>query len=120
MSVQKSIGFYLRKIGIIVFILVIVGYAAFQSRKLFEGPDIAINSPANGATLTSSLIQVEGVAQNIKSLTLNDQTLFTDEAGNFKDTLLLYPGYNIIKLEGTDKFGKTLVKTIELVSKPNS
>jgi hypothetical protein len=108
------------KIGTICLIaLLIFGYSAFQAKKIIEGPQISIVSPANGATVHDSLIYVTGIAKNIKEITVNDRTIYIDEQGNFKEKMLLYPGYNIIKLEAKDKFGKEKNKKIDIVLKEN-
>jgi hypothetical protein len=96
-------------------ILVIGGYSLFQARKLIEGPEISIISPLNGATVMDSLVDITGVAKNINEISVNDRPILIDEQGNFKEKLLLYPGYNIIKLRAKDKFGKEVEKEIQNV-----
>ena len=40
-----------------------------------------------------------------------------DEKGNFEEKLLLSYGYNIMTIEGWDKFGRETKETIEMVYK---
>ena len=65
--------------------------------------------------LTESLIDVAGIATNISAISLNDRPIFIDESGAFSEKLMLYPGYNIIKLRAEDKFGSTVENDLELV-----
>ena len=97
--------------------LVIVGYSLFQAQKLIFGPIIDVYTPQNGATYNQTLIEIDGRAQNISYLNLNDSPIFTDKNGYFKEKLLLSPGYNIIKLDARDKFKKYTEKKLEIILK---
>lgn len=97
------------------FVLVLVGYGLFQSQKIIDGPQISVISPISGGTSTESKIEVKGVAKNISAISLNDRPIFIDEQGNFAEKLMLYPGYNIIKLRASDKFGSSVERDLELV-----
>jgi hypothetical protein len=97
------------------FVLIIVGYGIFQSQKIVGGPKISVNSPATGQVVERSDVDISGVATNISAISLNDRPIFIDESGNFSEKLMLYPGYNIIKLRAEDKFGSKVEKDLELV-----
>lgn len=107
--------FWIKLIVSVILIGGIGGYAIFQARKLIEGPELTITSPINGIVVHDDLVNIIGVAKNIREITLNDRPIFVDENGNFREKLLLYPGYNIIKLQATDKFGKQIKKEIQNV-----
>jgi len=95
----------------------IIGYSLYQSRNLRSGPQLNIVSPINGALSTTSTTQIQGVAKNITSISLNDRPIFVDEDGNFSENLLLSYGYNIIGISAKDKFGRSVSKRLELVYK---
>lgn len=105
----------IKTLFIAFFVLIIVGYGIFQSKKIISGPKIVINSPTSGQTLNKSDIDISGVATNISAISLNDRPIFIDESGKFSEKLMLYPGYNIIKLRAEDKFGSKVEKDLELV-----
>ena len=105
----------LKTLFIAFFVLIIVGYGIFQSQKIISGPKITIESPTTGQVLTKSDIDISGVATNISAIFLNDRPIFIDESGKFSEKLMLYPGYNIIKLRAEDKFGSQVEKDLELV-----
>jgi hypothetical protein len=109
--------YYLKFYSLVLLGILIIGYSIFQAQKILGGPKINILSPINGATYTTALIEIKGVAKNVSTLTLNDRILYTDKIGNFSDTLLLNEGYNIIKLEAKDKFGAQTQKRIEIIYK---
>lgn len=106
------------KFGLATFlVLVILGYSLFQAQKIFYGPQIQISSPENGHTYSQSLIAVSGTSQNITRLRLNEKEISKDEQGDFAEKLLLSYGYNIIKVEGWDRFGRKTEKSLEVVYK---
>jgi hypothetical protein len=105
----------LKTLLIAFFVLLLVGYGLFQSKKIISGPQIEITSPISGSTSTISKTEITGIAKNISSISLNDRPIFIDEAGNFSEKLMLYPGYNIIKIRASDKFGSSVEKDLELV-----
>lgn len=109
--------YYLKFYSLILLGVLIIGYSIFQAQKILGGPKITILSPINGATYTTTLIEIKGVTKNVSVLLLNDRPLYTDKLGNFSDTLLLNDGYNIIKLEAKDKFGARTQKKIEIIHK---
>ena len=107
-------------LGLVIFLLAafgIGGYTYVQSREFFRGPRITIVSPQNGATLENALVTIEGAAENIIHISLNDGAIFVDPKGHFLEKLLLLPGYNILTLKAEDRFGKRIEKTLELVYK---
>ena len=97
--------------------LIIAIYTIFQAWKLISGPIIEVFTPQNGAVYNSTLIQIEGRAQNISYLNLNDRMIFTDKDGKFSEKLLLSPGLNIIKIDGKDRFRTHREKIIQVILK---
>jgi len=97
--------------------VVIAGYSLFQAQKILAGPVIDVYTPQNGATYNSTLIEIDGKAENIAYMNLDDRQMFTDKNGNFSEVLLLSPGENVVKLDAWDKFGKQTEKKLELVLK---
>lgn len=107
----------IRKALIFSLFFVIAIYSLFQAQKLISGPSIKIFSPKDGSTYSQTLIEVEGQAKNAAYLNMNDNPIFTDKNGYFKEKFLLSPGYNVIKLDARDKFKKYTEKRIQLIFK---
>ncbi len=109
------------RIAIISAILIfLLGYTFYEIRKVAYGPKITVFSPINGSVSTTSLIEISGIAQNIKDISLNDRKIFIDEQGNFKEEVLLSFGYNALTLKASDKFGKETEKIIEVLYKQSN
>lgn len=107
----------LKIIIIFVILLCLFVYTAFEIQKIIFGPKIEIFSPKNGALVATSPIEIIGLAKNIKDISLNDRKIFIDEAGNFKEKLLLSEGYNVFVLKASDKFERKTEKIIEIIYK---
>ncbi len=116
MKIEHNRGKIILKMGIVVVVMLgIAGYCYHQSSRLIDGPQITIISPINGSSSSSPLTEIVGVAKNISKITLNDRQIFIDDDGNFSERLLLSDGYNILKVDAQDKFGKKTEKQIEVV-----
>ncbi|HEY4486466.1 MAG TPA: hypothetical protein VJB70_01900 [Candidatus Paceibacterota bacterium] len=110
----------MRQIEIVIFIVIIglfLTYAYSRTENLIRGPHILIETPRDGITSRQSLVTVSGTAKNTNTLFLNDRQIFTDQKGTIREELLLSYGYNIFAFRATDKFGREVVKTIQLVYK---
>lgn len=105
----------LKYLLIATFGAVIIGYGSYQMRWLINGPSITIEAPLNGSSLTSPLVTVSGQANRVTKLFLNGEKLTPDHTGRFESQLLLATGYNIIQLNGEDRFGRQIGETLELI-----
>ncbi len=90
-------------------------YAYYEVRGLIEGPVLTIHSPQNGATIHGTTTSITGAARRITYINLNGRQIFVDARGNFSESLLLLPGYNILLIEARDFFGRTTRKSLELM-----
>ena len=104
-------------IAILLFIALIGLYGYSKSSDFLRGPAIVVKTPTDNETIDGSFTTVTGQAKRITKLYLNDYQIFTDKDGYFNESLLLLPGYNILKLRAEDDFERAVVKIIELVSK---
>lgn len=94
--------------------LIIAGYGLFEARRIIEGPVITIYMPANGTATSSSGVIIAGNAQNISFLTINDRPSFTDQKGNFDETLSLPPGFAVLTVAAVDRFGRRTSKKVSI------
>jgi hypothetical protein len=83
----------------------ITTYVLFQARFLIAGPQIVLQREPN-IVHNERTIYLEGVAYNITHLWLNDRQIFTDEAGHFKEALVLENGYTRATLRAKDRYGR--------------
>lgn len=102
---------------VLILIFLFVVYGLFRAENFLLGPKIVIETPKNGQVFTTSAIEIEGWVKNISLFYLNGRQIFTDKEGNFKESLLLARGYNIIEVRAKDKFNREIKEIRELVLK---
>ncbi len=105
---------------IIVISLTIISYAYFAFRDYMNGPSLILIEPINGNTISTSTVILSGRVLRVKDIMLNGRPLLIDKEGNFTETLLLHPGYNISLLSAIDKFNRTIEYKLELVYNEDS
>ncbi len=113
MSVKKIIKIILTALIIVS----ITGYVFYQFRNVIFGPKVEILSPTNGSKFNKSFTQISGTSKNVSKISINDKPIFIDTDGNFIYTIVLLDGYNIITIKAEDRFGREIVKVLELVLK---
>jgi hypothetical protein len=114
---RRETKFYLKAMIISIFLICLFGYGIFEIWNYATGPKIIVSSPKNGVTVSESLVSVQGQGKNIKEISLNDRAIVVDETGNFKEDILLSYGYNILKLQAEDRFGKETEQKLQIVYK---
>ncbi len=102
----------MRRIILLALAAAIIGYGLFEARKLLDGPDITIVSPAGGSATSTGVVTIVGMAQNISFLTINDAPSYTDEAGIFVYRFSPPAGYTTVTVAATDRFGRRASKSI--------
>lgn len=112
---NKNFPFFLKIFSLFAALVIIIGYSFFQAKNLIDGPLVEISYPSNGASLHDSLVEIQGKAENIVKISLNDRPIHIDQQGVFKEKILLSSGYNIIKVDASDKFGRNTDKILEVV-----
>lgn len=95
-------------------VVIVLGYSYFVLDDFIRGPRIIVETPKNTLATTSPRILVSGHAIHINSLSLNGGSIPFDLEGNFSESLLLAPGYNIMKLTATDRYERIVEKTLEI------
>ncbi|MEK7609811.1 MAG: hypothetical protein AAB470_01670 [Patescibacteria group bacterium] len=98
----------------ILAVFLIVAYATWRSLNYARGPSITIDEPKNGATISASTTIIKGKVERVNSITLNDKPIFVDEQGNFSETLIVFPGTNILTLKAHDQFNRTVEKQLRI------
>ena len=97
----------LRNLGIIALFVIIIGYGVWKSRDVLFGIDFTVTGITDGMRTTEPLLSFSGVASRANTVTVDGRTVPGAQDGTWKDTVALLPGYNVITITTTDKFGKT-------------
>jgi|SRR6185437_16764666 len=104
----------MRRVIIALAILVILGYGAFEARKLIEGPVITIDFPRDGSATSTTGVVIAGSVQNVAFLTIDGKAAYTDEAGHFSQLLSPPPGVTILTVTARDRFGRFARKSVSI------
>lgn len=104
------------RFGLIVFFLIVVGYAIYEGRALLSGPTIDVAPRV--MEVSDSFITVSGTAERITSLSMNGKEIPVTEDGGFEEGYVLVAGYNRIILKAEDRYGKTAERIVEIIYKP--
>lgn len=108
---------HLKMIVPAIVVLVVIGYAYGRVEAFIAGPRLHISSPQAGESV-SPFVTLSATALNTEEVFLNDRLVFADEQGGIRESLLLFPGYNVVTLSAKDRFGRMSKKEIEFVYKP--
>jgi uncharacterized protein YfaP (DUF2135 family) len=106
----------LTKVALVIFFLIIVGYAYFEARGILYGPSIEVAQTAE--EVSAPYIELTGTTSHIATLSINGQSVPVTEAGAFDIPYALSPGFNRIVLDASDKYGHSTEKVIEIVYTP--
>ena len=102
--------------GIVAVIAIGLLYFIYRtSRAYLSGPSITITEPSNYASFSTSTTTIVGIAKRAQDITLDGRSITIDNNGNFRETILLMPGYNIEIIAAHDQFRHTTEKRLELV-----
>jgi len=110
----------LKKILFFTILCSICAIVIYDTKDILFGAPLSINTASDGATLSSSYLPITGTASHAGTLQINGRTVAMDRQGQFSDGALLSPGYNIVEISQTDRFGKEKRKIIHLVAEPSS
>jgi hypothetical protein len=101
--------------GVSILVLAIAAFAMSRSLNYARGPEISIIEPANGATINSPTVIIRGMATRVNKIALNGNPISMDEQGNWNETVVIFSGLNKITVSATDRFGRSIEKTLDLV-----
>ena len=97
------------------FVIFILGYLFYQVHAINQPPHLNITDPANNARITQSSVVVQGNTDPGVNLSMNDQQIFVDSDGNFKQPVSLSPGEKILTFVAKNNFGKSSTKQLVVI-----
>lgn len=92
-----------------------IGFFSYTKMSfILHGVQIRASIEHNDNT---SFAVVAGNADNAVHVSLNGREIYIDKDGGFREPIILIPGFSVITINATDKFGKNKEKKFELVYK---
>lgn len=96
------------KLIIFVFIM-LVSYILFQYRYAIIDPPLTIDSPTEGAVVSSQTITVVGNTDSNASVFVNNDPASLDTNGNFKKVVSVFTGKTTITVKVINYFGRETI-----------
>lgn len=105
-------------IGAVSALLVLgtIAYLGYQVHAVNAAPKITVTAPSNGQVVDSSSLLLTGTVDPGTKLTVNDQTIFVDANGGFKQAISVNPGQNILNFVADSPFNKQSTKQITVIA----
>ena len=116
---KKGLKKIISNIVIFGFFLFIIIYGISKTRLISQGVNLSVEGIENGKLYETGILEIKGNALRAKHLLINGRELNINQEGDFLDSLVLSPGYNIITISAEDKFGKVTKKVYEVMRKEN-
>lgn len=89
-----------------LFFLGLAGWLGYQYFSLMKSPYLEIYAPKDGQQIETEKIELIGRADPDTLVTVNSQSVFLSELGEFRYKLELFPGENTIVVEAKSKLGR--------------
>jgi cytoskeletal protein RodZ len=94
----------LKNILIVFFIIALFLYLGYYLKTSFSQPRMDITEPADNTVTEKNFIDIAGRADPKTQVTINDRQILKDAAGNFRETVELKKGINIIIVSAQNKY----------------
>lgn len=105
----------LKSVLVMCVVIGIGSLVLYNIKDLLFGTPLNVITAKDGVTLEETFIPVTGIAKHARELLINGRSVALDRKGNFSDSVLLSPGYNIVEVAVRDRFGNKKVKTYHWV-----
>lgn len=87
--------------------LTVAGYLFYQLYFLIGPPKLAVFEPAGDLTTSYATVILKGKTEPGVKLTINGELTYIGKDGSFEQAVNLNQGLNVIKVEATNRFGKS-------------
>lgn len=99
---------------IIAAVFIVLSYIVYQFSFLFFGPKLTVSAPKPGEVVNSNIVRVEGKTDPYATVSVNNEDVYVDIAGNFKKTVYIYTGNNRVEVVAKNRYGKETKKDISV------
>ena len=97
-------------------ILSIIGYYFWHQLSSFNSkPYLFVSSPIVDEVTNNSEIVISGETEIGIILKINEEDVFVDENGYFKENIMLQPGRNVIIVKAVNRFDKAVEETRNII-----
>lgn len=99
-------------------LLVLAGFVYFYREvgKFSQEPRLVILQPLNNVSIEGNTVDIAGVTEKDSKITINQQPVFVNEKGEFKETISLQQGVNELEVKAINRFDNEASKKINISS----
>lgn len=101
-------------VGVVILILLVLGYLGFEYRKFIMPPELEIINPKNNEIVLNSKVKVSGKTTTDVSLTINNQPIILDQEGGFTTELEITKETKTLTFKAISRSGKVTEKTVTI------
>lgn len=102
--------------GIILVLAGIIGYIVYNVHQFASPPNLEISSPSTEQILKEDNVEIVGKTDSGTTLYINNQTILTDDNGNFHQKVNLTPGLNSFEIRAVNGLKKENIKIIKVLA----
>jgi cytoskeletal protein RodZ len=108
-------------IGVFI-LLVLAGFVYFYQEvgKFSQEPRLVILQPTNNVSIEGNTVDIVGITEKDSKITINQQPVFVNEKGEFKETISLQQGVNELEIKSMNRFDNEAIKKINISSQYDS
>ena len=93
-------------VGVVVVILIVLGYIGFQYAKFVSPPDLSVDSPKENQVVEGNSVLVFGSTDSDVRIEVNNQPVLVDADKNFSVSLSVAPTTKEIVVKAISRSGK--------------
>lgn len=93
--------------GIIIVLMIILGYLGFQYKKFNSPPDLIVNAPVENQVVRSRDLEVKGKTDPDATVTINNQEVVVGNDGNFIADIIISNNTVQIIIKAESRSGKS-------------
>ncbi|MFA5926250.1 MAG: RodZ domain-containing protein [Parcubacteria group bacterium] len=102
-----------------VIVIIVLGgffYLYKEIGRFAAEPRLVITDPVADKAVEGNSVNVIGFTDQDAKLAINDQPVMVNDEGEFQENILLQDGMNAITISSTNRFGKSVSKTLNINS----
>lgn len=103
-----------RGIVFAILALSIASYLIWQVWQIVTPPELVILEPSNNTVVKTSQLTIRGQVEPKAELTMNNEVILPDVAGNFFQLVNLRPGSNLFVFEAKKRYSRSVKITREV------
>lgn len=100
----------------VIIIIIGISYFYLEVDRFSKEPTLIIESPDSNKNIENSSIEIIGSTDFENKVTINNQPVYVDSEGKFKEIVGLQKGFNEIVIKAFNKFDKNSQKIVNVVA----